>query len=119
MSAPVASEGLLTMAVWPTFAGVGTGHPGDRLAAASEPLNPAYQRGQITWEPRGGTIMGRARVHVPAGEYTHALYFRGPDGPSMCGSVRLPHPVRLDTPGVIDLDPITNADLELLAPARG
>lgn len=117
MTVPVASEGLLTMTVWPTFAGVGTSHPGDRLAAASEPLDPAYQRGQIVWEPRQGTVVGRARIHAPAGEYTHALYFRGPEGASLCGSVKLPHPVRLDRPGVIDLNPITNGDLQLLAPA--
>lgn len=114
-----AGVGTLAMTVWPTFAGVGVGHPGDRLAAVSEPLAAGYQRGQIAWEPANGTVIGRALVYVPAGEYTHSLFFRGPDGPSLCGSRRLPHPIRFDRPGVIELYPITNEDLELLAPAGG
>jgi hypothetical protein len=109
-----ANEGTLGLTVWPTYVGVSAGAPAGGLHW--EPHDVYYQRGQITWALEAEQIVGRAKIYAPAGQYTHLVYFHHPEDPQSVGSVQLPHPVVFDTPGVIDVYPITNTDLGLLKP---
>jgi hypothetical protein len=107
-------DGTLSFTIWPTYVGVSSGAPAGGVHW--EPTDLGYQRGQIAWELEDGQIVGRAKIDAPAGHYTHLLYFHHPEHPQSIGSVQLPHPVDFPTAGVIDVYPITNADLELLKP---
>ncbi|SKM80842.1 Uncharacterised protein [Mycobacteroides abscessus subsp. massiliense] len=117
----VSSDGTLAVEVWPTYVGACMGHP--LLAVYSEPDDLAYQRGQIYWGPAGddlpelrGQTIGRAKISVPAGEYTHLAYFYGPEGPCQAGQgFQLPHPVRFTTAGTFEVYPITNPHAAMAA----
>jgi hypothetical protein len=114
MSLAAAADGTLTVAVWPTYVGACREDPGPGPIAYGEPEATRYQRGQIQWGMEEGAIVGRAVIHAEAGRYTHLAYFRGPEGPCMCGKIQLPHPILFPRAGVIEIYPITNADLGLL-----
>lgn len=92
----------VSLTVWPTYIGViGRGADG----TLGEPRN--YDRAQITWTA-GDLVVGRARITVPAGEWTHFVYFRGPADHEPVGQP-VPvgeFPIRLPNGGVIDADPI-------------
>jgi hypothetical protein len=61
-----------------------------------------------------GEITGRALINIPPNvECTHFVYFTHPTDPISVGNKQLPHPIRFDTPGVIEAYPITNPDLRL------
>lgn len=87
------SIGTLGVAVWPTY-----------VSAIRTDGTPS-DRAQITWKS-GDLITGIARLHLPAGDWTHLAYWRGPgeDHAPAGDLVALPHPFR--GPGVLDLDPI-------------
>jgi hypothetical protein len=113
----MAGEGTLSFTVWPAYVGACTGEPTNGVQTVWEPNSPSYKRGQIMWALEGEQIVGRAEIHAPAGTYTHLLYFHHPEEPHIAGSVQLPHPLVFTNPtNVIDVYPITNADLELLKP---
>ena len=80
-------------------------------AHTASPKGRDYQRGQIQWGMEEDDIVGRAFIHAGPGLYTHLAYFRGPEGSCMCGKIQLPHPIQFRQPGVIEVYPITNADL--------
>lgn len=112
---PLFADGTLAVQVWPSYVGACEQHP--LLVAFCEPDSVDYQRGQIQWGPAGddlprelqGQIVGRAIIHVPAGEYTHLAYFYGPEGPCMAGpGFALPHPFRFAAAGVLEVYPISN-----------
>lgn len=112
---PGGGDGTLSVVVWPTYIGVAREGPTPPFSC-DEPHNGGYQRGQITWTavPDGREVIGRARILVPPGTYTHFVYFHHPTRPQACGVVKMPHPLRCTEPiTVLDVDPITNADLAL------
>lgn len=106
MTAPTHGDGLLAVAVWPTFIGV-IGRCAD--GTLGEPAHhPNYRRAQIIWST-GPLVAGRARINVPAGEWTHFAYFRGPgDHESVGDPVPIGEfPIHITAGGgVIDADPI-------------
>lgn len=114
MSPPGAGDGTLDIAVWPAYVGACQEDPGPGPVAYGEPEATRYRRGQIQWGMENDDIVGRAVIRAEPGVYTHLAYFRGPDGPCMCGKVQLPHPIRFPRAGVIEVYPITNSDLRLL-----
>jgi hypothetical protein len=65
-------------------------------------------RGNIVWFDlvKG---LGRARVYVPKGIYTHSVFCSAPRDAVM-GVNQLAHPLVLDRAGFVDVDPIQNAD---------
>jgi hypothetical protein len=108
------TDGTLGCVVWPTYVGVCEGDPLGGVIAYGEPTGIDYERGQIVWGlDAAGDIEGRAFVKAGAGTYTHLAYFSGPEGANMVGKVQLPHPIKFDTAGVIEVYPITNPDLQL------
>ena len=109
----MSGEIILSAEVWPTHVGFANGDPGRGKQASGEPVfSIDYERGQIQWTAMpGGEIVGRARVLVPPGEYTHMLYLHGPGSlPMMCGSRQLPQLVVFHESGFIDVDPICYGD---------
>lgn len=111
-------EGTLGVLVWPSYVGACYGEPTTGVLSVFEPSqNPRYKRGQINWGMEGDQIVGRAFIHVPKGEYTHLLYFTHPELAEVVGSVQLPHPIIYHgDDNIIEVYPITNADLQLLKP---
>ena len=114
MSLAAAGDGTLTVAVWPAYVGACQEDPGPGPVPYGEPEDTQYQRGQIQWGMQDGDIVGRAVIHAGAGLYTHLAYFRGLEGPCMCGKIQLRHPIRFPRAGVIEVYPITNPELRLL-----
>lgn len=113
MSMTTSGSGILSVVIWPAYVGACQEDPGASPIPYGEPEGTQYRRGQIQWGMADGDIVGRAYIHAEAGVYTHLAYFRGPEGPCMCGKVQLPHPIRFLRAGVIEVYPITNAELEL------
>ena len=114
MTANLGGDGTLTMTVWPVYIGLCNANLGTPpFIMAAEPIDdPRYQRGQITWEYRDGRVVGRARIHCPAGEYTHYLYYQHPTDQALTGIARMPHDIRLTyETNIVDVDPIINEDL--------
>jgi hypothetical protein len=106
-------ELILSAEVWPTHVGFTTIPPGPGPQPQGEPVDsPEYTRGQIAWTVMpNDEIVGRTRVFVPAGTYTHMVYLHGPGSlPMMCGARVLPHPVSFAESGFIDIDPINCGD---------
>jgi hypothetical protein len=100
------NDGQIIFIVWPTHIGVCTdqGEPG---------TSPYYERGTINWQPSkefNGQLVGEARVHVPAGEYTHYIYYHAPIGGRHASMIKMDHPIRFSTDGVLDIGPILNGD---------
>ena len=110
----MAGVGTLGVIVWPVYIGAaleGTMPP----HSINEPHNSGYERGQIHWYPVDDErqIVGRATIILPAGTYTHFVYFKHPTLPAACGVAKLPHPLVFRAPTVLDVDPIINSDLAL------
>ena len=109
------NDGVLSAVVWPTYVGVameGCTPP----FSINEPINGGYQRGQIQWTPVPDErqVIGRARIIVPPGTFTHYVYFRHPSKPQACGVMKMDHPFRCTEITTLDLDPICNGDLALM-----
>jgi hypothetical protein len=104
-------NGELSFVVWPT-------HAGAVNAAGEEPMfGVEYKRGQITWElNEQGTLCGRTRIEVPAGEWCWIIYCHNPLYPGFVTAKKLVHPLVLQEPGVIDLMDITEDEVKPLAP---
>lgn len=95
-------RGVLTLAVWPSFAGLARVPDGEPID------NPYYERGQIFWTPQPlGDPIGKALVKVIPGVYSHALFFAGP-GPEhqQMRHKQFAHPLVVRETGVVDLNPI-------------
>jgi hypothetical protein len=104
---PQGGGGELLIDVWPTYAGLSAGHPGFPPTAAHEPFfDLNYQRGQILWTPvkHSSEVTGVARVFLPAGTYTHLLFFRGPGLYHFVDHQQLDFALVWDKPGLVDLD---------------
>ena len=102
--------GVLNVSVWPTYLGLSSDDPGPGPKPLHEPLGESgYERGQIEWRTEVDQILGRARVYVPKGVYTHLVFCHGPIDMQV-GSNKLEQPIVFDTPGWIDVDPIQNQD---------
>lgn len=106
--------GELQFTVWPPYAGLSTSDPGVGPTAPGEPFEDLnYTRAMIQWrtEP-DGDILGSARIYIPAGIFTHIVFFSGPgrEHPLMAPAKKLDHPIVFDRPGVVELNPIKNTD---------
>jgi hypothetical protein len=102
-------EGVLKFDVWPTFLGVAGQINGSDTVR--EPFGvPNYERGQIDWSANAaGEVVGKARVCLPAGVYTHYVFWAGPQQlSSVMGMTKLDEPVVFDRPGFLDVDPINH-----------
>ena len=109
-------EGYLSVTVWPVYIGCALedSTPPHTLA---EPHNGGYERGTIVWTPvpDGRQVIGRARIVLPPGVYTHFLYFHHPSRPACCGVAKMDHPLTCTEPvTILDVDPILNSDMALL-----
>ena len=116
MSDLLTAFGKVKFIVWPAYIGVCSAHLGTPPFALGEPSDdPNYERGQIDWREENGLILGRARIIVPQGVYTHFVYFQHPTARHITGATRMPHPLRMTHQrNVIDVDPITNEDYSLM-----
>jgi hypothetical protein len=109
-------EGTLGVVVWPVYIGAameGATPP----FHVNEPHNGGYRRGTIAWipVPDSRQVIGRARILVPPGVYTHFVYFHHPVAGQCCGVAKMDFPVHCTEPlTVLDVDPIVNSDLALL-----
>jgi hypothetical protein len=103
--------GTLSAVVWPT-------HAGAVNARGDEPMfGFDYRRGQIMWElDEAGRLLGRARIEMPAGEWTWIVYCRNPFDPGYVSAAKLAHPLLLHEPGFIELSEITEDEVKPLAP---
>lgn len=110
--------GTLSFVVWPVYVGVCNAELGTPPLFVDEPINDeVYERGQITWAYENEKIVGRARVIVPMGFYTHLLYFQHPTKPELTGITKMLHPIRMtEIVNVIDVYPIVNDDTALNVP---
>jgi hypothetical protein len=112
----VSGHGRLGVTVWPVYIGcslTGSTPPW----AIAEPHNGGYERGTILWTPvpDARQVIGRARILLPPGVYTHFLYFHHPVGGKCCGVAKMDFPLHCTEPvTVLDIDPIVNNDLALL-----
>lgn len=106
-------DGTLGFIVWPTHCGA----VNDR---GEEPMgDPDYGRGQINWAlNEQGRLVGRTRVNVPAGDWTHLIYTHNPTQPGYITAQKLAHPLRMSAKGTIDLMDITDDDVAVLAPDK-
>jgi len=107
-------DGTLSFVVWPVYIGAaleGTTPP----FSIDEPINGGYQRGTILWTPVDDRrqVIGRARILLPAGTYTHFVYFHHPTKRQACGVMQMDHPFVCTELTVLDVDPIENQDLQL------
>lgn len=67
-----------------------------------EPVDDAnYERAQILWENTPDGTIGRARIGLPKGVFTHLLYFQQNN---FRRATKLPQPVVFDRPGWLDVD---------------
>ena len=106
MSALALGDGKLGATVWPA-------HAGAISVLGCEPVNHHdYDRGQIKWEmDSSGKIVGRAKVRLPKGEFTHIAFFHTPTGPSFAGPpMQLDHPIKFDKPGILEVYPISGPE---------
>jgi hypothetical protein len=106
----VSGPGKLTFTVWPVYMGAATDEPGDEWIPIYEPYDDLhYSRGLIDWEWQpDGNILGRARIFVPKGAYTHLLFCLGPHAHGAIGNQKLEQPMLYAGPGVLDVWPISN-----------
>ena len=105
------ADGVLSAVIWPNYVGACT----DR---GEEPIShPDYGRGMIRWDVMpNGELVGRAKVLVPPGMWTHILYCPHPSSPQVTAAQKLAHPCVLTSAGEIALDCITESDIRPLAP---
>ena len=103
------------MVVWPVYIGAALAGSTPPFTLA-EPHNGGYERGTIVWTPVPDErqVIGRARILLPPGTYTHFLYFHHPSKPQVCGVAQMDHPLVCTEPlTILDVDPILNQDLQL------
>jgi hypothetical protein len=109
----VANNGVLRGIVWPVYIGcalAGTTPP----FSIDEPHNGGYERGVIHWEPTDiDEIVGRARIILAPGTYTHFCFFKHPTSPHACGVAPMDFPITARELVMLDVYPIRNADLAL------
>jgi hypothetical protein len=113
----MSGQGAFGAVVWPVYIGAAMAGATPPFTI-SEPHNGGYERGQILWVPvpDARQVIGRARLILPPGIYTHFLYFHHPTRSQTCGVVQMDHPLRCTQPlTVLDVDPIINNDLQLAA----
>jgi len=103
---PSVGEGTLSFVIWPAYAGAAN-------EDGTEPVSdPDYQRGQISWKvTTQDKILGRTRIQLPAGVWTHILYTHHPSEPLVITAAKLAHPIVLHQAGYIDLTDITEEDV--------
>lgn len=110
-------EGKLHMTVWPAYIGACNAQLGMPPFTIVEPIDdPVYQRGQIIWTPVKDErqIIGRGRITLPPGRYTHYLYFQHPCKQELSGITKMPHDIVFtERVNILDVDPIINTDLAL------
>ena len=105
----MANEGILSILIWPVYAGLMT-------CENVEPLDhPEYQRGQIVWTPKtpingAVVITGTARILVPKGYYDRVVYAHHPCSSLIYSWQKLDHPFDFKVDGVVDLQEITQQD---------
>ena len=93
-------QGRFSAIMWPLHLGVSQGDV--------EPFGlDGYERGPIDWEWRDGQILGKARVWVPKGTWTHHVFCTSPLRESVMDYRQMEHPLVFDRPGFVDVDPIT------------
>ena len=113
MTTPGGGDGVLSMVVWPVYAGAVN-------EAGEEPMGERdYERGQITWAlNEQDRIVGRAKISVPRGtkDWTHVIYTHHPTSPGFSTAQKLAHPMHLPDGGTIDLLDITDEDVRSLDP---
>jgi hypothetical protein len=101
--------------VWPVYLGMSTGHPGvvEGAVPLHEPFDDIdYERGQITWVRQpDGEILGRARVCIPKGVWTHYVFCSGFQPAALLGARALEQPLVFDRAGFVDVDPIYNREV--------
>lgn len=105
LATPLVCDGIFSATVWPT-------HIGALTIDGNEPIsNPDYQRGQIAWRVAdNGMVVGYGEAAVPAGEWSHVIFCHHPSAPSFVSVLKLAHPLRLQRPGVVRLDQISESD---------
>lgn len=114
--------GVLGVVVWPPYIGLAVcpvGDPGPGPVAVGEPFGDVnYARGMIRWRTEvGGDVVGGADVWLPAGVFTHVVFFSGPHREALMGFKKVEHPVVFDRPGMTRVDPIQNQDFLPRRPA--
>ena len=93
-------QGRFSAIMWPLHLGVSQGDV--------EPYGlDRYERGPIEWEWRDGKILGKARVWVPKGTWTHHVFCTSTTRESVMDYRQMEHPLVFDRPGFVDVDPIT------------
>lgn len=111
------ADGKLSFTVWPAWIGLCNADLGTPPFTVAEPTDdPSYKRGQIQWRHEDGEIVGSARVHAPAGIYTHFAFYQHPTERQLTGITKMPHALHLTEFHTLDIDPIKNTDLELNVP---
>ena len=59
-----------------------------------------------------GELLGRGRINIPKGVYTHVIYTHGRyESANVIAIKQLEHPIVHETSGCADIDPIRNTDL--------
>lgn len=102
---PIVNHGRLSVAVWPVYLGLAEAQGEKMIREPTEHRD--YERGQIDWFDLINGI-GRARVWVPKGIYTHVIFCMGPRE-NVVGVNQMEHPKVFDRAGCIDVDPINIA----------
>jgi hypothetical protein len=111
----MSGEGSLGITIWPVYIGAALVDSTPPFTI-SEPHDGGYGRGQIIWTPvpDARQVIGRARIMLPPGTYTHFLYFHHPTRPQACGVMQMDHPLVCTEPvTILDVDPIVNNDMQL------
>jgi hypothetical protein len=110
-------EGTLVIVTWPAYIGACDANLGMPPFTLSEPIDdPVYERGQIFWTPVNDDrqVIGRGRIILPPGRYTHYIYFQHPRKQELTGIAKMPYDVIFTQPrNILDVDPIINTDLNL------
>lgn len=102
---PLVNHGKLSVIVWPIYLGLAEAQGEQMIREPTEHLD--YERGRIDWFDTVNGI-GRARVWIPKGIYTHIIFCMGPRE-HVCGVSQMDHPRVFDRAGFIDVDPINVA----------
>lgn len=98
------NHGRLAIAVWPVYLGLAEATSESILREPTEHLD--YERGRIDWFDTANGL-GRARVYLPKGQYTHFVFCTGPRE-NVIGVEQMAHPLLFDRSGYVDVDPIRN-----------
>jgi hypothetical protein len=99
---PVSNHGRLSVTVWPVYLGLAKAQSAQMIREPTEHRD--YERGQIDWFDLVKGV-GRARVWIPKGIYTHIIFCMGPRE-NVIGVNQMEHPQIFDRSGAVDVDPI-------------